>query len=801
MKITWIKRITAGFMATVMAAVLLPIHTANASDLNGHWAEIVMREWSDEAFLTGYEDGNYYPDANITRAEFMTLVNRMEAYMDESDNVERYVDVPEGSWYYRTVARALEAGYMKGITDNQIAPGKYITRQEAVTIVNRLAGISEDDKNQKVLEQVGDRDKISTWAEGQMAVGIMQGLVTGSDGKLSPLNNITRAEAVVLLNRKYKDIRTLAYPGTYSLNTVKSVVISATPVILENTIVTGDLEISVKGDGGIVTLNNVQVEGSLILRGTNIELKQDSKTEIAQIIKRTAEYKDGVYIGYGIGYGGKLTVTVTIEDGVITSVVVSSHRETSQYLKKIQKVFDAILTQQVSEVDSVSGATRSSKAVIAAVEDALAQARGETTGPGETAGAKISYKGSGHSGQAATIPQKLNYYAYVLESGTFEGTSNGYGGTMKAKVTVADGLISEVDIYSHGETGSYFSAAVRILDSVFENQSTDVDIVSGATKTSHAILSVVENALEGHFTKRAVILPDEDQSMLRETGVLSENELMMAVQLPLISGYYTFTVVGAEGETTVITATKASSDNKVVRLIVPSTSVKLTVENKITAAQLLSYNIQTGVFDAPQIQGIESWTMAYDIVEGWTVTAQLKSGTAGGYLFKLDGANVTLTSEQKNSSFVKISVDEGTNKLLTAYNKDGSERLSAYTIVYKNGHVSAGDDEDRVPAVSPSKVADGTYEGSASAFSGLITLSVTVKDGVITAIDLMDHKETLVYTWESLVILFQQTWNTITTSILADNSTSEVDGVSGATYTSDGIKDAVNNALSKGVQE
>ena len=65
----------------------------------------------------------------------------------------------------------------------------------------------------------------------------------------------------------------------------------------------------------------------------------------------------------------------------------------------------------------------------------------------------------------------------------------------------------------------------------------------------------------------------------------------------------------------------------------------------------------------------------------------------------------------------------------------------------------------------------------------------------------MDHKETLVYPWESIVILFQQTWNTITTSILADNSTSEVDGVSGATYTSDGIKDAVNNALSKGVQE
>lgn len=794
------KRICAGVLAAVMLFLMLPHQTVNASDLDGHWAEITMREWSDEAFLTGYDDGNYYPDANITRAEFMTLVNRIQGYIEESEDIDYYIDVPDSAWYYRTVSRAIRAGYMKGITDTQAAPEQYITRQEAATIINRLAGIDTENVKLEILKQVTDRGKIASWAKAQIAAAIFQGFLTGSEGSLKPMEYITRAEAVVLLNRKYKDIHTFTFPGTYCLGAVKNVVISSASVTLEDTVVTNDLEISVKGEGGEISLNNVKVEGRLILRGNNIKLNQDEKTEIAETVRRAAEYKDGTYVGLGSGYGGKLSVTVTIEEGIIVSAEVNKHNETPQYLRKIRKVFDEILTQQISEVDTVSGATKSSKAIIAAVEDALAQARGETTEPGQTKGSQISYRGSSKRGRTATVPERINYYGCVLEDGTYEGAATGYGGPLNLSITVEGGLITEVEINKHRETSSYFSAAKRILKTVIEDQSTDIDTVSGATKSSHAILSAVEDALKGHISKRAVILQGDDEEWLRNLDVLSEDEIMIAIQLPLISGYYTFEVTGEEADMNA-KVSKASSDGTVVRLKIPKTAQQLIVANRVTGAQLFLFDIKNNTFGEPEKQGIVSWTTEYNGAGGWLVAAELLSGTADGYLFKLDGDTVELTSEEKGKTTVEMPVDEEKHTIITAYNRDGSERLGAYTIVYEDGYTSTGDDEDRVPTVSPELVADGTYESSGSGFNGHVCVSVTVENGVITAIESVEHSETLAYILEDMVIMFSNTWNTITGAILENNSTNSIDAVSGATYTSNGILDAVNNALAQGIKE
>lgn len=86
---------------------------------------------------------------------------------------------------------------------------------------------------------------------------------------------------------------------------------------------------------------------------------------------------------------------------------------------------------------------------------------------------------------------------------------------------------------------------------------------------------------------------------------------------------------------------------------------------------------------------------------------------------------------------------------------------------------------------------DGIYEGTGTGFNGNITVSVTIEDGAISAIDVKEQNETPAY-WK--------TAQEIIPAIITANQTEGVDAVSGATYSSEGIKQAVNNALAKSMR-
>lgn len=88
-------------------------------------------------------------------------------------------------------------------------------------------------------------------------------------------------------------------------------------------------------------------------------------------------YKDGTYTGSGKGFkGGTTKVSVTVVNGKITSVETLSNGDTPQYYKKASgTVINNILSKQSTSVDTVSGATYSSKGIISAVSDALSQAK------------------------------------------------------------------------------------------------------------------------------------------------------------------------------------------------------------------------------------------------------------------------------------------------------------------------------------------------------------------------------------------------------------------------------------------
>ena len=110
----------------------------------------------------------------------------------------------------------------------------------------------------------------------------------------------------------------------------------------------------------------------------------DSKAEGTEESEETSSddsdnfYKNGTYEGSGTGYGGTITVQVTLEDDTITGVsVVSAPGEDSAYLSQGENVISSILSEQSTDVDTISGATFSSTGILEAVYGALSKAENE----------------------------------------------------------------------------------------------------------------------------------------------------------------------------------------------------------------------------------------------------------------------------------------------------------------------------------------------------------------------------------------------------------------------------------------
>ncbi|MEY8292400.1 FMN-binding protein [Carnobacteriaceae bacterium 52-44] len=169
------------------------------------------------------------------------------------------------------------------------------------------------------------------------------------------------------------------------------------------------------------------------------------------------------------GHNGPLTVEVTMDGDTITDVTVTEHSETEGLADPaLEEVPAAIVESNSTDVDTVSGATVTSNAIIEAVNAVL----------------------NGSNDEAASEPVEYT-------DGTYEGTADGHNDSLSVEVTVENGEISDIVITDHAETeGIADPAFEEVPAAIMESNSTDVDTVSGATVTSNAIMSAVENALE-----------------------------------------------------------------------------------------------------------------------------------------------------------------------------------------------------------------------------------------------------------------------------------------------------------------
>ena len=204
--------------------------------------------------------------------------------------------------------------------------------------------------------------------------------------------------------------------------------------------------------------------------------------------KGAIDVKDGTYKGSANGYGGKVTVNVTVSKKTMTAIdIVSAPGETDSFFQRAKGVIDEMLTAQSTDVDVVSGATYSSNGIIGAVKNALFGT--------ESNNATAAAANAGNAGGSAPSVSKVSESG-TWKDGTYTGSGKGFGGTISVKVTVKDGKISAIDVTSaSGETASYFSKAKGIIPKMISGQTTNVDAASGATYSSNGIITAVRNAL------------------------------------------------------------------------------------------------------------------------------------------------------------------------------------------------------------------------------------------------------------------------------------------------------------------
>ena len=229
-----------------------------------------------------------------------------------------------------------------------------------------------------------------------------------------------------------------------------------------------------------------QIKEALAKESTAAMAETTKKNTTKKGKKGAIDVKDGTYKGSANGYGGKVTVNVTVSKKTMTAIdIVSAPGETDSFFNRAKGVIDEMLTAQSTDVDVVSGATYSSNGIIGAVKNALFG----------TESNNATAANAGNAAGSAPSVSKVSESG-TWKDGTYTGSGKGFGGTISVKVTVKDGKISAIDVTSaSGETASYFSKAKGIIPKMISGQTTNVDAASGATYSSNGIITAVRNAL------------------------------------------------------------------------------------------------------------------------------------------------------------------------------------------------------------------------------------------------------------------------------------------------------------------
>ncbi|AOY77759.1 S-layer homology domain-containing protein [Clostridium formicaceticum] len=176
------------------------------TDIKGHWAYNDILEMARKGFIRGYEDNSFRPEANITRAEFATILVKILKLEEKADLT--FKDVLPDQWYFENIAKAYQAGIIRGYTPEEFRPNEFSTREQIAVMTAKAmiyAGIDFEKIGDMTLDMdiFADKELVADWAK-ESVVKILRANITKGvplEGQVFfyPNKKASRAEAAVML--------------------------------------------------------------------------------------------------------------------------------------------------------------------------------------------------------------------------------------------------------------------------------------------------------------------------------------------------------------------------------------------------------------------------------------------------------------------------------------------------------------------------------------------------------------------------------------------------------------------------
>ena len=329
-----LRRGLAGILSLALILGLMPgaVFTADAAS----WADPYVNTLVDWGVMRGDVGGNMAPNRSITRAEFVTMMNRAYGYSKMGGHP--FADVSTRDWYYEDIDIAYNIGYFQGTAPTLASPNAPLTREQAAVLLSRNMMLQPT-----VGETLGfsDSRSLSDWSRGLVGAAAANGIISGyDDGSFQPFRNITRGEVAAMLVRAIgTPVQT---PGDHALgNVYGNVTVNTSGVKLRDGVIVGNLYLTGGIDLGEVLLENVTVLGEIIVSGGGesnssqssiimrnvvadnlvvdsigdqfVTLRVEGNTDIPTAVVRTNAYVDDSSLpGYGLNL-----ITLDGENGAL----------------------------------------------------------------------------------------------------------------------------------------------------------------------------------------------------------------------------------------------------------------------------------------------------------------------------------------------------------------------------------------------------------------------------------------------------------------------------------------------------
>lgn len=203
MKKKVLSRLMSFYMVLTMMLCIVP--TASAASFSDvptdAWYREAVDYVSDNGLMAGTGNGQFSPNATMSRAMLVVVLYRMEGSPAASGN-GGFSDVPANAYYTAAVAWAAGNQLVSGTGNGNFSPDALISRQQLATVLFRYASYKNyDTATNADVSRYADASTVSSYAQDAMRWAVGAGIISGSDGRLMPSGSATRAQAAAMLMR------------------------------------------------------------------------------------------------------------------------------------------------------------------------------------------------------------------------------------------------------------------------------------------------------------------------------------------------------------------------------------------------------------------------------------------------------------------------------------------------------------------------------------------------------------------------------------------------------------------------